>query len=133
MTTLFYFLAILFYFLAIFPLMYEMMIVGNTKKSHKFIMNMKDKKVSDMTYKEKNFSTLHFFYFIWNIIGLFTVNWPVFSLIFFLALIPQRNIYLRLIDAFLTFLVLLFIIINYFHLNINTSEYFINYFYKFFA
>jgi hypothetical protein len=123
----------LFYFLAIFPLMFEMMIVGNTKKSHNFIMNMKDKEVSDMTEKEKNFSILQFLYFVWTVIGLFTVNWPVFSLIFFLALIPQRNIYLRLIDAFLTFLVLLFIIINYFHLNINTGEYFINYFYKIFV
>lgn len=123
----------LFYFLAIFPLMYEMMIVGNIKKSHNFIMNLKDKEVSDMTDKEKNFVILQFFYFIWTVIGLFTVNWPVFSLIFFLALIPQRNIYLRLVDAFLTFLVLFFIIINYFHLNINTGEHFINYFYKFFA
>jgi hypothetical protein len=123
----------LFYFLAIFPLMYEMMIVGNIKKSHNFIMNLKDKEVADFTEKEKNFSILQFFYFFWTIIGLFTVNWPLFSLMFFLAILPSRNMYLRLINSFLTFLVLLFIIINYFHLEINTGEYFINYFYKIFV
>jgi hypothetical protein len=120
----------LFYFLAIFPLLYEMMVVADTKKIHNFITNMKDKEVSNMTDKEKNFSILQFLYFVWTIIGLFTINWPVFSLIFFLALIPQKNIYVRMLDGFLTFLVLLFILINYFHLNINTSEYFLNLFTK---
>jgi hypothetical protein len=123
----------LFYFLAIFPLMYEISTMGNMTKSHNFIMNLKNKEVSDFTEKEKNFSILQFLYFVWTVIGLFTVNWPVFSLIFFLALLPQKNMYLRLIDTFLTFLILLFIIINYFHLEINTGEYFINYFYRFFA
>lgn len=120
----------LFYFLAIFPLLYEMIVVADTKKVHNFIMNMKDKKVSEMTDKQKNFSILQFLYFAWTIIGLFTINWPVFSLIFFLALIPQKIIFVRMLDGFLTFIVLLFILINYFHLNINTSEYFLSLFTK---
>lgn len=120
----------LFYFLAIFPLLYEMIVVADTKKVHNFIMNMKDKKVSDMTDKQKNFSILQFLYFVWTIIGLFTINWPVFSLIFFLALIPQKIIFVRMLDGFLTFVVLLFILINHFHLNINTSEYFLSLFTK---
>ena len=120
----------LFYFLAIFPLLYEMLVVADTKKVHNFIMNMKDKKASDMTDKQKNFSILQFLYFVWTIIGLFTINWPVFSLIFFLALIPQKIIFVRMLDGFLTFMILLFILINYFHLNINTSEYFLSLFTK---
>jgi hypothetical protein len=120
----------LFYFLAIFPLLYEMLVVADTKKVHNFIMNMKDKQVSDMTDKQKNFSILQFLYFAWTIIGLFTINWPAFSLIFFLALIPQKIIFLRMLDGFLTFIILLFILINYFHLNINTSEYFLSLFTK---
>lgn len=120
----------LFYFLAILPLLYEMIVVADTKKVHNFIMNMKDKKVSDMTDKQKNFSILQFLYFAWTIIGLFTINWPVFSLIFFLALIPQKIIFVRMLDGFLTFVILLFILINHFHLNINTSEYFLSLFTK---
>lgn len=120
----------LFYFLAIFPLLYEMLVVADTKKVHNFIMNMKDKQVSDMTDKQKNFSILQFLYFVWTIIGLFTINWPVFSLIFFLALIPQKIIFVRMLNGFLTFMILLFILINYFHLNINTSEYFLSLFTK---
>jgi hypothetical protein len=120
----------LFYFLAIFPLLYEMIVVADTKKVHNFIMNMKNKQVSDMTDKQKNFSILQFLYFVWTIIGLFTINWPVFSLIFFLALIPQKIIFIRMLDGFLTFIILLFILINYFHLNINTSEYFLSLFTK---
>jgi hypothetical protein len=120
----------LFYFLTIFPLLYEMIVVADTKKVHNFITNMKDKDVSVMTDKEKNFSILQFLYFVWTIIGLFTVNWPLFSLIFSLALIPKKNIYVKMLDGFLTFLVLLFILINYFHLNINTSEYFLSLFTK---
>ncbi len=120
----------LFYFLAIFPLLYEMIVVADTKKVHNFIMNMKNKQVSDMTDKQKNFSILQFLYFVWTIIGLFTINWPVFSLIFFLALIPQKIIFIRMLDGFLTFIILLFILINYFHLNINTSDYFLSLFTK---
>lgn len=121
----------LFYFLTIFPLIYEMMVVADTKKVHNFVMNIKDiKDVSNMTDRQKNFIVLHFLYFFWFIIGLFTINWPVFSLIFFLALIPQKNIYVRMLDGFLTFLILLFILINHFHLNINTGEYFLDMFIK---
>jgi hypothetical protein len=120
----------LFYFLAIFPLLYEMIVVADTKKVHNFIMNMKNKQVSDMTDKQKNFSILQFLYFVWIIIGLFTINWPVFSLIFFLGLIPKKNIYLRKLDGFLTFTILFFILINYFHLNINIGEYFLSFFTK---
>jgi hypothetical protein len=120
----------LFYFLAIFPLLYEMIVAADTKKVHNFIMNMKDKQVSDMTDKQKNFSILQFLYFVWNIIGLFTINWPVFSLMLFLGLIPKKNIYIRKLDGFLTFTILFFILINYFHLNINTGEYFLSLFTK---
>lgn len=121
----------LFYFLTIFPLVFEMMVVADTKKVHNFVMNIKDiKDVSNMTDKQKNFVVLQFLYFFWTIIGLFTINWPVFSLIFFLALIPQKNIYVRMLDGFLTFLILFFILINHFHLNINTSEYFLDMFIK---
>jgi hypothetical protein len=118
----------LFYFLAIFPLLYEMIVIADIKKVHNFIMNMKDKPVSLMTEKEKNFTILHFFYFIWGVIGIFTINWPIFSLLFFLSLIPTKNMYLRMLDSFLTFLVLIFILINYFHLNINTGERFLSLF-----
>lgn len=120
----------LFYFLAIFPLAYEMMAVADTKKVHNFIMNMRDKQVSDMTEKEKNFSILQFLYFTWSVVGLFTINWPVFSLMFFLSLIPQKNMYVRMLNSFVTFIVLIFILINYFHLNINTGEYFLSLFIK---
>lgn len=120
----------LFYFLAIFLLLYEMLVVADTKKIHNFIMNIKDEQVSDMTDKQKNFIIFQFLYFVWTIIGLFTINWPVFSLIFFLALIPQKIIFVRMLHGFLTFMILLFILINYFHLNINTSEYFLSLFTK---
>lgn len=120
----------LFYILAIFPLIYEFIIILNIKKSHHFINNALEKGVSEMNEKEKNFTILNFLYFIWNMIGMLSSSWLMFSLIFILALIPQKNIYIRFLDSFLTSLILIFVLINYFLLNINISEYFLSFFTK---
>jgi hypothetical protein len=120
----------LFYILAIFPLIYEFIIILNIKKSHHFINNVLEKGVSEMNEKEKNFTILNFLYFIWNMIGMLSSSWLMFSLMFILALIPQKNIYIRFLDSFLTSLILIFVLINYFHLNINISEYFLSFFTK---
>lgn len=120
----------LFYILAIFPLIYEFIIILNIKKSHHFINNVLEKGVFEMNEKEKNFTILNFLYFIWNMIGMLSSSWLMFSLMFILALIPQKNIYIRFLDSFLTSLILIFVLINYFHLNINISEYFLSFFTK---
>lgn len=123
----------LFYFLTIFPLMFEMMVIADAKKYKNFFENIKKKESLDMTNKEKNYVILQALYFIWNIIGLLTDSWPLFALLFFLALILKKgNIFIVRLDAFLSFLILLFILINYFHLNINIGESLVEYLKSFF-
>lgn len=51
----------LFYFLTIFPLMFEMLVIADTKKYRNFVENIKKKESLDMTNKKKTMSYYRFY------------------------------------------------------------------------
>ncbi len=118
----------IFYLITIIPLMFELLNVYNPKRYNRFMNQFKkDKKKSwdKWTKNQKNISVLMLFYIMWSFVGLFSSQWLTFLVLIFISFIPKKGVYMRFIDSFITVLILLFIIINRYHLDINLYEYFI--------
>lgn len=109
----------IFYFITIFPLIWEMSTVLNIKKYHKFYKSFKGKKFDNYNGNQKAVGILTLGYILWSFIGLFTFQWMVFVVFILMSFIPKKFIILRWIDAFLSVLILLFIIINAYHFKID--------------
>ena len=105
------FITFAFYMMAILPIFWELWVVSNTESAWKFKQSFRNK---DKTLSGSHWvvGTFHLLYFIWNIIGLFTFQWPMFLLLFLLGLIPKRSETYMIFDAVFTVALLLFIIIN---------------------
>lgn len=69
-----------------------------------------------------------FIYFILLLIGIVTSQWPVFVLIILLGFIPKSNKFIIIVDSFITMLLVLFIILNKFHLQIDLTQLVLNQF-----
>ena len=64
-------------------------------------------------------SLFNMFYFIYVFVGIFSSQWLLFLAILLLSLIPKKTVAVRRIDSVLTIIILLFILINKYHLHIN--------------
>lgn len=86
---------------------------------------------SKFTEDQKIFLSLSLFYLFWALVGLFTSQWYLFLLIMLLSQIQRifKNYLYNIIDSLLTISVLLFIVINKYHLHYSFTEVF-NYFWK---
>ena len=112
----------IFYFLTILPIIWEIANLTNTKRVHDFAFNlrkMKGKKITEYTQKQKEIVFWMLGYIIWNFIGLFTFQWPVFLVFFLIGLIPKRVMWFRWIDSFISLIILLFIVLNAYHFKID--------------
>lgn len=123
----------IFYFLTLFPILWEMINLYNPRKVHNFISSyksIKGKSIEDYTLNQKSFTYFNVGYLIWTFIGLFSFQWVLFIFLFALGLIPKKIIVLRWIDGLVSFLILVFIILNAYHLHIDVSHLVMNYFIK---
>lgn len=64
-------------------------------------------------------SLFNMFYFIYVFVGIFSSQWLLFLAILLLSLIPKKIVAVRRIDSVLSIIILLFILINKYHLHIN--------------
>jgi hypothetical protein len=114
----------IFYILAICPIMWELTCISNPKRVAKFRDGFKKLKKENIDFDkysstQKLFGILMIGYIIWNFIGFLTFQWTVFLGLFLLGLIPKPWTWLRWIDSIISFAILLFIIINAYHLKID--------------
>lgn len=112
----------LFYAISIMPILWEMAGITEPKRVQSFLERLRNKKNEKpivYTSTEKRFLQMQFLYFVWGFIGLFTNQWPLFLVLFLISLIPKRNIVLKWLDALYSFLLIVFILLNEYHLHIN--------------
>lgn len=112
-------LAFFFYIWATVAIMYELCVFMDTKIFINMIKERENRKNSNIPETEnmKMFSRLMFLYTIWNVIGLFSSQFLLFIVMLLLSVtIPKRkSIIIYKIDALLTLIVLLSIILNKYH------------------
>lgn len=112
--------------MTIFPLLWELIAIGNIQRVHNFSKGskaLKGKKFDEYSSKQKNVSVLMLLYILWAFIGLFSSQWLTFSVLLLISLIPKKFMAIRWIDSVLSFALLLFIILNAYHFKIDLLSY----------
>lgn len=62
---------------------------------------------------------LQIIYWMWNVGGFFTFQWPFFLVLFILGLISKKTIWLIKLDAILSIVLVIFIVLNQAHFKIH--------------
>lgn len=83
---------------------------------------LKDKK-KDYSTTEAVFILLQVLYFLWIFVGFFSSQWILFGSIFLLSFIPKKIYIINFIDSVLTIGILLFMIVNKFHLHLDLNPF----------
>jgi len=109
----------IFYFLAIFPLIWELIVMFNIKKIWNFLKFFKNEKANGFSSNQKSCLFFMIGYIIWNFIGFFTFQWPLFVFLFLLGIVPKYRIWVRWLDSLISFILVFFIILNAYHLKID--------------
>lgn len=121
----------LFYLFIVVPILIELYNIGENQKVHNFIKkikNTKDNKFDYLTGKQSLYILMNFMYLIWGLVGLFTNQWVLFLfLMVFIIPLKQHSHIIRWIDSFVSLILLLFIVINEYHLKIDILDYIINF------
>lgn len=111
----------LFYFPAFIAILWELMYgVLSPKRTHSFVKSFKGKKFDDLTSSQKSVSVCMIFYMIWVLVGLMSSQWVIFiALLLVSILIPKKILIIRWIDSLISLALLIFLILNKFHLHID--------------
>lgn len=120
----------IFYIFAAFAILYEGIVLMNPVKFLRFKEKVRitpNELKSDIA---KSWGWCLLFYFLWCFAGLFSSQFPLFLGIFLCNLIPKKFVLTVMIDASLSFFLLLFIIINKYHLHIDITDYIISNMFK---
>ena len=113
----------IFYLLTIFPIMWELISLHDTIKVRNLVERLKVKTADEFTIKESLFSTFALGYVMWTLFGLFTSQWVLFLTLILISSIPlKKYIWYNKIDAIISLVLLLFIILNAYHFNIDIFE-----------
>lgn len=113
----------LFYFMVFLAIWWEVISLVNLKRVHKFYKTFKAKDWGDCDTTQKTFSVLMIGYWLWTMIGLFTFQWPIFLMLIIMRLVPKSWMPIRFIDALISVVLLLFIVLNKYHFHIDVFEY----------
>jgi hypothetical protein len=109
----------IFYLFSIVAIIWEIMVVRNPIKISKFIGSYNNKETVVLTKKQKSISFCMLGYLIWCILGLFTGQWILFLLLLILGLFPKKVIILTFINGLISLFLLVFIVLNVYHLHFD--------------
>ena len=113
----------IFYLLLIIPLIVELMMITSTKRMFDFISRFKtvSKSKESFTINQKIFALFQVLYMFLTSIGLFSSQRLMFIILIMISLIPKKNMYVLFLDGCFSFLLILFIILNKYHLHLDVS------------
>jgi len=112
----------IFYLITILPILWELMCLVKPVRAKKFkesVKALKGKPFEEWTNNQRNVTVLNLMYLIWIFVGLFSGQWVVFLIILLLSFVPKKFVFMIVIDSFVTLCLLIFLIINAYHLKID--------------
>lgn len=116
-------MTMIFYLLSGFVILWELYCFLNPLKVRSFLRKFKKTKSTEMD-DTQNFAMLFLFMqIIWCFIGLFTSQWLLFGVYIFMGIIPlKRFVAYMVFDSLVSIGLLLFIIINKYHLHYTMQQ-----------
>ena len=118
----------IFYFLGGLAILWEIMVVTSPIKVTKFIKSYEDRDINGLTKTQKNLSYCMLGYIVWCLIGLVSSQWVIFIFLLFLGMFSKKRAILTFITGLLSFLLLIFMLLNVYHFNIDLFSLIKNYF-----
>lgn len=120
----------LFYLLAIGPILWEIIVIGDPKRVHRFIQKLSSYGEHGAIMQPEAKDIMYYIflitYVLWVFVGLFTSQWLLFLTLFIVGIIPVKYIFHRWLDGFISLCILLFTLLNAFHFHINVFQTIIN-------
>lgn len=118
----------LFYLSSIVFVIYSIFSMINPKKLTNFFSSFKELKNSKELTNDKIatgclLALISVFFLIWVLVGLLTFQWPLFILLLVLSYIPARHYVIRFIKSFVVTNLLIFILLNAYHFNIDVFDF----------
>jgi hypothetical protein len=110
-------MTIAYYILLLPCFIYELTFISNPKRYRIAREKMKLLKYKEYSSSQQSFVWCQFIYMVLVIVGLFTFQYPAFILLLILSVIPKKWLVMDLIDSVLSASILLFVIINKFHIH----------------
>lgn len=108
-----------FYLFTLIFLLLETVTIMDTKGLFAFKKRMDMTDADDRSFDQNVFNFINVIYRVWLFLGHYTFQWPVFVAFVALSFLPRKTILMARIDAILSLLLLVFIIINAYHLHIR--------------
>lgn len=109
-----------FYIFAVVAIIWEAMCVYDTKVAHtKLTAFRKLKREDKWTSAQGAFAVFNVVYFAWTIVGLLSSQWVLFAALLAISFIPRKNIVMFWINAAISLMLLVFMLVNKYHLHIN--------------
>jgi len=114
----------LFYFCSLYFFSLEVVKLGDpTKAYNKFLAQKaffaQTQPLKTWSTESKNWVVANFLYLCWAFLGLFSSQWFLFLIMLIIGIIPGRTKWLYWIDALISVILILFIIINKYQLHIT--------------
>jgi hypothetical protein len=109
----------IFYLIGLIAIIWEIIVVTSPQRVVNTMASMKGKKVEGVTKTQKALSFYMLGYLLWCLVGLFSSQWVLFGFILLLGLIPKKNIVMCFLNGLISLGLLVFIILNAYHLHIN--------------
>ena len=112
----------LFYIMTAFFILFEAICLANAKRIQNKRKQLKQKKEGEkinISSTHKLFILICLSYFTWAVIGLMSSQWLLFAALFIIGFIPNKWLFFRYIDHSVSILILVFVILNKYHLHID--------------
>lgn len=117
----------IFYLLLLIPLLYEFLMLVDTKEGLRIWNNGINNKNTEDNQVYKFMSNLMIIYTVLCFIGLFSSSWLLFLILIIIGMVTttfkNKNYIITKIDSFICFCILLFIILNKFHFHFNLNPF----------
>ena len=111
----------LFYSFTFFAILYEMFVLSSPKQVHYFVEDIKRKTKEKLELNGKDYFYIFFglIYFLWAWVGIFSSQYQLFLLLIIFGLIPRKIVFIRFIDAFISIIIIILIVISKYHYTIK--------------
>ena len=109
----------IFYIFILFPIVWEIIVTSSPRKVSNFTREFKDLTMVHANQKQKTLANCMLGYLIWNLFGLLTGQWVLFVILLLLSLLPKNNVFLTFLNGFISLAILIFLVINQYHLHID--------------
>jgi hypothetical protein len=117
----------LFYIFMIPALVWELVVLKETEKVKIFMAKYKASEYKDKTSTDAAWGGLMLGYLAFTALGLFSSQWLLFLLLITISFIPFKNLYLMKLDALISIMLLLSIILNKFHFHVDIVNLILNF------